>query len=68
MTNNPPTQELHNSSLTLYGYHLRHTISQGLEETIPEASFIWEQLSNIGRTLQIQQLQNILIIQKEARS
>lgn len=59
MTNIPPTQELHNPSLTLYGYHLRHTISQGIEETLPEASLVWEQLSTIGQVLQIQQLQNI---------
>lgn len=59
MTNIPPTQELHNPSLTLYGYHLRHTISQGIEEALPEASLVWKQLSTIGQDLQIQQLQNI---------
>lgn len=59
MTNIPPTQKLHNPSLTLYGYHLRHTISQGIEETLPEASSVWEQLSDIGQVFQIQQLHNI---------
>ena len=59
MTNIPPTQELHNPSLTLYGYHLRHTISQGIEKTLQKASFVWEQLSNIGQVLQIRELQNI---------
>ena len=59
MTNIPPTQELHNPSLTLYGYHLRHTISQGIEETLPEASLVWEQLSTIGHSLQIPEFKNI---------
>lgn len=54
-----PTQKIHNPSLTLYGYHLRHTINQEIEETLPEASLVWEQLSTIGQVFQIPELENI---------
>ncbi len=57
MSQNSPTLELGNPSLTLYAFHLRNSISQGFQNTVPEASQLWEQLTNLGQTLNITQLQ-----------
>jgi hypothetical protein len=48
-----------NSSLTLYAFHLRNSINQGLEPTVPEATRLWEQLVDLGNKLDIRELQNL---------
>ena len=59
MSQNSPTLELGNPSLTLYAFHLRNSISHGFQNPVPKASQIWEQLTNLGQTLNIPQLQTL---------
>lgn len=53
------TPGLHNPSLTLYAFHLRSSIGQEREEIVPEASRLWEQLTDLGKMLQIPELQTL---------
>lgn len=46
-------------SITLYAFHLRNSINQGLKPTVAEASQLWEQLIDLGNKLNIPQLQNL---------
>ncbi|MFB2891679.1 metallophosphoesterase [Aerosakkonemataceae cyanobacterium BLCC-F50] len=55
----PHNWGLHSPSLTLYAFHLRNSINQGLEPTVPEAPRLWEQLVDLGNKLDIQELQNL---------
>ncbi|WP_226585664.1 hypothetical protein [Microseira wollei] len=48
-----------NSSLTLYAFHLRNSINQGLQPTVPAAPRLWEQLVDLGNALHIPELQNL---------
>ena len=48
-----------NSSLTVYAFHLRNSINQGLQPTLPEAPRLWEQLVNLGNALNILELQTL---------
>jgi hypothetical protein len=48
-----------NSSLTLYAFHLRNSINQGLKPTVTEAPQLWEQLVDLGNKLHIAQLQTL---------
>ncbi len=50
---------LRSPSLTLYVFHLRNSINQGLEPTVTEAPLLWEQLVDLGNALHIQELQNL---------
>ena len=59
MSQNSPTLELGNPSLTLYAFHLRNSISYGFQNPVPKASQIWEQLTNLGHTLNITKLQTL---------
>lgn len=55
----PPSWGLRSPSLTLYAFHLRNSINQGLEPTVLEAPQLWEQLVGLGNTLHIRELQNL---------
>jgi hypothetical protein len=46
-------------SITLYAFHLRNSINQGLKPTVAEASQLWEQLIDLGNKLNIPELQNL---------
>ena len=48
-----------NSSLTVYAFHLRNSINQGLQPTVPEAPQLWEQLVDVGNALHIPELQTL---------
>lgn len=51
------SQELRNPSLTLYAFHRRTDISQGLEQVASNASHLWEQLIALGQQLNVVELQ-----------
>jgi V8-like Glu-specific endopeptidase len=55
----PQTRALHSPSLTLYAFHLRNSINQGLEPTVAAASRLWEQLVDLGNALHIPELQTL---------
>ena len=55
----PQTMGLHNPSLTLYAFHLRNSINQGLQPTVPTAPQLWEQLVDLGNALHIRELQTL---------
>ncbi|MEG4022516.1 metallophosphoesterase [Microcoleus sp. S13C4] len=55
----PHNWGLRSPSLTLYAFHLRNSINQGLEPTVPEAPRLWEQLVDLGNKLDIRELQNL---------
>jgi len=55
----PQNWGLRSPSLTLYAFHLRNSINQGLEPTVPEAPWLWEQLVDLGNKLDIRELQNL---------
>jgi hypothetical protein len=55
----PQTMGLRNPSLTLYAFHLRNSINQGLQPTIAAAPQLWEQLVELGNTLHIPELQTL---------
>jgi predicted MPP superfamily phosphohydrolase len=55
----PQNSGLRSPSLTLYAFHLRNSINQGLEPTVPEAPRLWEQLVDLGNKLDIPELQNL---------
>ncbi|NER28150.1 MAG: CHAT domain-containing protein [Symploca sp. SIO1C4] len=48
-----------NSSLTVYAFHLRNSINQELQPTLPAASRLWEQLVDFGNALHIPELQTL---------
>lgn len=48
-----------NSSLTVYAFHLRNSINQGLQPTVAAAPRLWEQLVDLGNTLNIPELQTL---------
>ncbi|WP_341731825.1 hypothetical protein [Microcoleus sp. EPA2] len=48
-----------NSSLTVYAFHLRNSINQGLQPTVPAAPRLWEQLVDLGNALNILELQTL---------
>ncbi|MBD2525249.1 hypothetical protein [Nostoc sp. FACHB-133] len=52
-------QGLYSPSLTLYAFHLRTDISQGPEQTSAKADQLWEQLVELGNTLQFPALQDL---------
>ncbi len=53
----PQSLGLRSPSLTLYAFHLRNSINQGLEPTVLSAPKLWEQLVKLGNALHIQELQ-----------
>ncbi len=55
----PQTMGLRSPSMTLYSFHLRNSINQGLESTVLEAPQLWKQLVGLGDTLHIRELQNL---------
>jgi V8-like Glu-specific endopeptidase len=55
----PQTMALQSPSLTLYGFHLRNSINQGLEPTVAAAPQLWEQLVDFGSALHIRELQTL---------
>lgn len=55
----PQNWGLRSPSLTLYAFHLRNSINQGLEPTVPEAPRLWEQLVDLGNKLDIRELQDL---------
>ncbi len=50
---------LRSPSLTLYAFHLRNSINQGLEPTVSAAPRLWEQLVDFGNTLHIRELKTL---------
>ncbi|NEQ64354.1 MAG: CHAT domain-containing protein [Symploca sp. SIO2D2] len=48
-----------NSSLTVYAFHLRNSINQGLEPTVAAAPRLWEELVDLGNALHIRELQTL---------
>ncbi|MDJ0714681.1 MAG: hypothetical protein QNJ54_10745 [Prochloraceae cyanobacterium] len=59
MTQDSEISELKNTSLTLYAFYLRNSIDRGFENTVPEASRIWEKITDLGNTRHISELQNL---------
>ncbi|GET39958.1 hypothetical protein [Microseira wollei] len=59
MSEIPQTMGLHSPSLTLYAFHLRNSINQGLQPTVAAAPRLWEQLVDLGNTLNIPELQTL---------
>ncbi|NES17936.1 MAG: hypothetical protein F6K41_03195 [Symploca sp. SIO3E6] len=55
----PQTMALRSPSLTLYGFHLRNSINQGLEPTVAAAPRLWEELVDLGNALHIGELQTL---------
>lgn len=55
----PQNWGLRSPTLTLYAFHLRNSINQGLEPTVLEAPRLWEQLVDLGNKLDIPELQNL---------
>lgn len=55
----PQTMGLHSPSLTLYAFHLRNSINQGLQPTVAAAPRLWEQLVDVGNALNIPELQTL---------
>lgn len=55
----PQNWGLRSPSLTLYGFHLRNTINQGLEPTVAAAPRLWEELVDLGNALHIGELQTL---------
>ncbi|MEG3973151.1 serine protease [Microcoleus sp. herbarium8] len=53
----PQTMALQCPSLTLYAFHLRNSINQGLQPTVSAAPRLWEQLVDLGNVLHIRELQ-----------
>jgi Calcineurin-like phosphoesterase len=51
--------KLNNPSITLYAFHLRNSLNEGLELTVSEAPQLWEQLVEFGNKLHIPELQNL---------
>lgn len=50
---------LQSPSLTLYAFHLRNSINQGLQPTVAAAPRLWEQLVDLGNSLNIPELQTL---------
>jgi V8-like Glu-specific endopeptidase len=50
---------LQSPSLTLYAFHLRNSINQGLQPTVAAAPRLWEQLVDLGNALNIPELQTL---------
>ncbi|WP_341731820.1 serine protease [Microcoleus sp. EPA2] len=50
---------LQTPSLTLYAFHLRNSINQGLQPTVAAAPRLWEQLVDFGNALNILELQTL---------
>ncbi|NER30043.1 MAG: trypsin-like peptidase domain-containing protein, partial [Symploca sp. SIO1C4] len=55
----PQSWGLRSPSITLYAFHLRNSINQGLEPTVLAAPRLWEQLVDLGNALHIRELQNL---------
>ncbi|MEG4008235.1 serine protease [Microcoleus sp. Pol11C1] len=53
----PQNMALQCPSLTLYAFHLRNSINQGLQPTVSAAPRLWEQLVDLGNALHIRELQ-----------
>jgi hypothetical protein len=58
MNQNYSTTALNNLSFTFYGFHLRNSLNQG-ETPVPEATQLWEQLTKLGQSLNIPELQTL---------
>ena len=59
MNEKPQSWGLSSPSLTLYAFHLRNSINQGLEPTVAAAPRLWEQLIDWANVLHIGELQNL---------
>jgi hypothetical protein len=51
--------KLNSPSITLYAFHLRNSLNEGLEPTVAEAPQLWEQLVEFGDKIHIAELQNL---------
>lgn len=59
--NQPPRAQLkvNHPSLTLYAFHLRHSLAEGLEQVREDAAHLWEQCVQLGEDLQIDNLKSL---------
>ncbi|WYL95863.1 MAG: hypothetical protein HEQ35_20435 [Gloeotrichia echinulata IR180] len=39
---------MNNFTLSLYAYHLHHTLTELLGEVVADANLLWENLANLG--------------------
>lgn len=47
--------------LTLYAFHLRHNLAQGLDKPVGNVNHLWHKCQEIGKNLGIPKLENLLI-------
>ncbi len=59
MNQKPSTQQVKNPSLTLYAFHLRHSLSEGSEQVTDKAYHLWEQFVKLGEQLNIGELKSL---------
>ncbi|MBO3457350.1 hypothetical protein G7B40_005225 [Aetokthonos hydrillicola Thurmond2011] len=59
--NQPPLvqQKVNNPSLTLYAFHLCHSLSESSEQVSKDAPRLWEQLAKLGELLNIEPLKSL---------
>ncbi|NJL63213.1 MAG: hypothetical protein HC903_17040 [Methylacidiphilales bacterium] len=60
--------KVYSPKLTLYAFHLRHSLNLGPATTVPNADDIWHKFQQIGNKLNIQELQHLLEIIKNEYS
>ncbi|MEC4817347.1 MAG: hypothetical protein SAK29_29355 [Scytonema sp. PMC 1069.18] len=46
-------------SLTLYAFHLRHSLTEGFEQVREDAAHLWEQCVQLGNSLDINELKSL---------
>ncbi|MDF5731275.1 MAG: hypothetical protein PUP92_25550 [Rhizonema sp. PD38] len=46
-------------SLTLYAFHLRHSLAEGSEQVREDAAHLWEQCIQLGKELHIDKLESL---------
>ncbi|GAA6616266.1 hypothetical protein [Scytonema sp. NUACC26] len=60
MSNTSPSRKVANPKLTLYAFHLRNNLAQGLQEPVKNANFLWEQCQRVGQKLGIPRLESLM--------
>lgn len=59
MNQTPLAQQVNNPSLTLYAFHLRHSLTEGSEQVRQGADCLWEQCVKLGKQLDIDLLKSL---------
>ncbi|MFB2834246.1 hypothetical protein [Floridanema evergladense] len=60
MSNTDLPAKFANPKLTLFAFHLRNNLAQGLEETVENANLLWEQCQNLGQKLGVNRLETLI--------